>query len=323
MTAVAVAGCGVRQNSATPTVRVHHPSRTGSECKPPCPHCGDTRVIGRGYFVRKDGTRLRRYLCKACYRSFNPITGTPEARLRKRVEWEVHKRIMTAASPLRKVAATLGIHLTTAFRWRHLFMQALCADPQPPVQGSVILGHAFVPYSEKGSRSSTGPGSYYSRWGLLKRGHLSPFGDGPISRARRVEGAPVFRYCIDARPTRVLLATDGEEINLQIAGNQKPTAESVLSLLSHMIAQGARVLVADEGPYEEACHRLGLIALKCPSPFVGRDAEETRLLRALNRLCGSLGAWLFGFQGVATRYLVRYLAWFRWIRRQECSCTGA
>ncbi len=272
--------------------------------------------------MRKDGTRVQRYACKACGRSFNPTTGTPEARLRKRMEWEVHKQLMTAAAPLRKVAARLGIHLTTAFRWRHLFMQALCAEPQPPVRGSVALGHAFIPYSEKGSRSSTGPGSYYSRWGRLKSGDTSAFGEGPVSRAQRVPGAPVFRYCIDGRPTRVLLATDGHDFVLRPVGNRPPTAESLQPHLSRMIVPGACVLIADDGPYEDACRNLGLVHRHCPSRFVGRNPEDARLLSALNRIHGYLGGWLMGFLGIATRYVDRYLAWFIWIVRRERSAAG-
>lgn len=319
----AVPLCRLEPGSANPPPHLKPTAPAAAGARPACPHCGHARVVGRGSFVRKDGTRVQRYACKACSRSFNPTTGTPEARLRKRAEWELHKQVMTAAIPLRRVAVQLGVHLTTAFRWRHLFMQALCGEEEAPVQGSVALGHAFVPYSEKGSRSSTGPGSYYSRWGRLKRGDTSAFGDGPESRARCVPGAPVFRYCIDARPTQVLLATNGNEFAMQIAGNGKPTAESLMPHLSRMLAPGASVLIASRGPYDEVCRRLGFPVSICRSSFAGRNPQERRLLSALDRLHGSLGGWLLGFHGVATRYLHRYLAWLSWIIRRESSQNGA
>ncbi len=46
-----------------------------------CPHCGGASVGGG----RTDG--LRRFRCKDCRRSFNALTGTPLARLRKKERW--------------------------------------------------------------------------------------------------------------------------------------------------------------------------------------------------------------------------------------------
>ena len=46
-----------------------------------CPHCGGASVGGG----QADG--LRRFRCKNCRRSFNALTGTPLARLRKKERW--------------------------------------------------------------------------------------------------------------------------------------------------------------------------------------------------------------------------------------------
>ena len=46
-----------------------------------CPHCGGASVGGG----QADG--LRRFRCKDCRRSFNALTGTPLARLRKKERW--------------------------------------------------------------------------------------------------------------------------------------------------------------------------------------------------------------------------------------------
>jgi len=288
---------------------------------PPCPRCGSSRVIGRGSFSRKDGTRERRYQCKSCGRSFNPSTGTPVARLRKREEWRLHQNVMAESLPLRKVAARLGIHLSTAFRWRHRFMEALRVRPQPRLSGTVALCETLVRYSEKGSRTTVGPGSYHSRWSLLRRGDSRAFGDGPIARARRV-GAPVFRYCVDGRPTRVALATDGHSISTAILGNRRQNAETLTPHLSRLFTPGSTVwvnpvAVIANNPYEEACPQVGLSyrdARCAPRNARGKDA---RLLRAADRLAANLFGWLSQFLGIATRYLERYLAWFIWLEERE------
>ena len=47
-----------------------------------CLHCGHGASVGCG---QADG--LRRFRCKGCGRSFNALTGTPLARLRKKECW--------------------------------------------------------------------------------------------------------------------------------------------------------------------------------------------------------------------------------------------
>lgn len=47
-----------------------------------CPHCGHDKVVCCG---KDDG--LQRFRCKECGKSFNALTGTPLARLRKKECW--------------------------------------------------------------------------------------------------------------------------------------------------------------------------------------------------------------------------------------------
>jgi hypothetical protein len=47
-----------------------------------CPHCGSRKLQGWGHV-----SGLPRYRCTECRRSFNALTGTPLARLRKKELW--------------------------------------------------------------------------------------------------------------------------------------------------------------------------------------------------------------------------------------------
>ena len=47
-----------------------------------CPHCAAAGAVIRG---RANG--LKRYFCKACGKTFNALTGTPLARLRRKDCW--------------------------------------------------------------------------------------------------------------------------------------------------------------------------------------------------------------------------------------------
>ena len=63
-----------------------------------CPHCGGASVGGG----QSDG--LRRFRCKDCRRSFNALTGTPLARLRKKERWLDFGQSLSAPC-----AAALGV----------------------------------------------------------------------------------------------------------------------------------------------------------------------------------------------------------------------
>ena len=65
---------------------------------------------------------LKRYMCKACGRTFNALTGTPQAGLRLREKWLDYARALVDGISLRKAAERTDIHLETSFRWRPRFL---------------------------------------------------------------------------------------------------------------------------------------------------------------------------------------------------------
>lgn len=85
--------------------------------KPTCPHCGHGEVVRNGVI-----SNLQRYRCKSCRCCFNVLTGTPLARLRYKEKWLNNAEEIISSSSVRKTAAKIGVHPTTAFRWRHKFL---------------------------------------------------------------------------------------------------------------------------------------------------------------------------------------------------------
>src|SRR5204863_9016950 len=89
---------------------------------PRCPHCAAARLQRWGH-----ASGLRRYRCAACRKTFNALTGTSLARLRKKACWLRYGEALAAGMSLTKAAAHCGVHLTTSFRWRHRFLRAPAA----------------------------------------------------------------------------------------------------------------------------------------------------------------------------------------------------
>src|SRR4051795_2479465 len=126
---------------------------------PRCPHCGAARLQRWG---RAGG--LRRYRCQTCHKTFNALTGTSLARLRKKACRLRYGEALAAGMSLTKAAAHCGVHLTTSFRWRHRFLRAPAAAREAP-GGVVEADEPFFRRSHKGPR----------RW---RRGGAPP-GRGP------------------------------------------------------------------------------------------------------------------------------------------------
>jgi transposase-like protein len=72
-----------RQEDALGTTSVERVAAQG------CPHCAGREVVGWG---RSHG--LLRFRCKSCGRTFNALTKTPMAHLRKKEKWLDHARAM-------------------------------------------------------------------------------------------------------------------------------------------------------------------------------------------------------------------------------------
>jgi hypothetical protein len=80
-----------------------------------------------------------------------PLTGTSLSGLKKRGRWGRHAECLKRGQVLREVAASCGVHISTAHRWRHRFLCA--AVPQaPPVSGIVEADETWLSRSAKGQQ---------------------------------------------------------------------------------------------------------------------------------------------------------------------------
>jgi transposase-like protein len=83
----------------------------------PCPRCGYPRAHRCG-----QASGLQRFRCLGCGRSYNALTGTPLARLRKKEHWLAYLQCVLDSRTVREAARVVGVHRTTSFRWRHRLM---------------------------------------------------------------------------------------------------------------------------------------------------------------------------------------------------------
>jgi transposase-like protein len=85
-----------------------------------CPHCAVEGAVIRG---RSNG--LKRYCCKGCARTFNALTGTPLARLRKKELWVALAEGLSDGDTVKGAGERCGVAGSTSFHWRHRFLAAV------------------------------------------------------------------------------------------------------------------------------------------------------------------------------------------------------
>src|SRR5690348_862622 len=195
---------------------------------PRCPHCGAERLQRWGF-----ASGRRRYRCAACRKSFNALTGTSLARLRKKACWLRHGEALAAGMTLAKAAAHCGVHPTTSFRWRHRFLRAPAAAREA-LGGVVEADETFFRRSHKGSR----------RW---RRGGAPP------GRRPRRRGEPAGKRGLSAEQVPALIARDraGHTVDAVLPDLG---AEAIAAALAPVVADdavlcsdGAKAFAAEHG----------------------------------------------------------------------------
>jgi transposase-like protein len=135
---------------------------------PFCDHCGSEQF---GAWGRASG--LRRYKCRDCGRTFNALTGTPLAQLRRRDAWLDYSHALVDRVSLRRAADRADVSLDTSFRWRHRFLTAAKGKRFSAVSGIVQTYKTLIFKLARGSKRLVG-WAPRKRGGKLKKTGISP-----------------------------------------------------------------------------------------------------------------------------------------------------
>ena len=105
----------------------------------PCPRCGYPKSHRCG-----QASGLQRYRCLGCRRSYNALTGTPLARLRKKECWLPYLQCVLESRTVRDAARVVGVYRTTSFRWRHRFVPGAMRDRPARLTAIVEADETFL-----------------------------------------------------------------------------------------------------------------------------------------------------------------------------------
>ena len=252
--------------------------------QPACGHCGKSEFRPWGM-----ASGLKRYMCNACDRTFNALTGTPLSGLRLREKWLGYARSLVDGVSLRKAAAQNDIHLDTSFRWRHRFLQSARSKKATAVAGIVEADETFILKSAKGSRHIVGRASRKRGGKARKRGHSTEEHDAVL----------IVRDRHKATSDALLLDL---------------SAATIGSHLKPIVARDAVLVTDGNRAYETFAADTGITQMALVAGH-GERVVGCYHIQNVNAYVSRFDLWRARFRGVASKYLPSYLGWRRMIER--------
>ena len=241
-----------------------------------CPHCGATNLYKWG--VR---SKLQRYKCKECNKTFNALSKTPLARLRHKERWSDYAKSLLESYSIEKSAKACKVAVSTSFRWRHRMLKASGEVKAKKLHGIVELDETYFPRSEKGNHSLDRKPHKRGSW--AKRG-LSLEEHVPVLIARDRNGN----------------TTDAVLEN----GQDGSIAEVMLPLLDRHDV----LLCSDsKSSYKSFARVFDFVheTINASKEYVNGIYH----VQNVNAYGSRLKNWMVHFHGVSTKYLDNYLGW--------------
>lgn len=252
-----------------------------------CPHCKSEFVVRFGKYIGR-----QRYKCKCCRKTFSDMTNTPLYRSRKGDEWITFIECMIKGYSLRKSADMVGVSWVTLFYWRHKVLNALKQMDFDHFEGIVEVDETYFLYSEKGKRRI----------------------DGRKSRKR---GGKSKHRGISREQVCVLVARDRAKSTVSKVTCMGRVVKSQVDKVIGPKLRRENVLVTDAWrAYKTYAKEKGLEHYRIKSNDGKHVIKGIYHIQNVNGVHSRLKQWIDRFNGVASKYLDNYLAWFLFVDRR-------
>jgi transposase-like protein len=247
-----------------------------------CPHCGSKKYRKHG--IDKGS---QRYFCNDCRRTFTEYTGTWLAGIHKKELVGDYLKLMERELSLDKIRDHLGINKKTAFDWRHKILSGLENVDKGYFKGVTESDDTFFLQSSKGRKLEDRP--------PRKRG-------GPASK-KGISNEQVAVIVTADRDTELDFTVAGygriKKMDIERAIGQRVSKETILCSDGHVSYKGFAI----DNEIEHHAIRADL------KQFVKQKIYHVQHVNAID---SRLKKWIeYQFGGVSTKYLQKYLNWFK------------
>jgi transposase-like protein len=257
-----------------------------------CPHCGTSGAIANG-----KARGMQRYVCRGCNRTFGALTGTRLSGLHRKEAWLTFGACLADGDTVKASAERCGVAVSTAFRWRHRFLEAIKTNAAK-LRGIVEADETFVLASRKGDRT----------WARAKKGQTVP--DLPERKPRK-RGGKAKKRGLSGEQVPVLTAADRSGATVS-AVLPTVTAEAIGAVLEPVLDKDALLVTDGATSYPPCAAALG-VSHQALNQSAGERVRGELHIQTVNNRHSRLKDFLRPRRGIATKYLANYLRWFHLI----------
>lgn len=247
-----------------------------------CPYCSSKKYRKHG---KDKGSQ--RYYCTSCKHTFTEYTGTWLSGIHKKDLVSNYLKLMEEELSLDKIKERLGINKKTAFDWRHKILSGLDNSDKGDFKGITESDDTFFLQSSKGTK-------------LLDR---KPRKRGGAATKRGISNEQVSVIVTADRDNEMDISVVRlgriKKIDIEKAIGSRVSSQTILCTDSHVSYKG----FAFDSKIEHHAIRADL------KQFVKQGKYH---VQHVNSIDSRLKKWIeYNFQGVSTKYLQKYLNWFR------------
>jgi transposase-like protein len=247
-----------------------------------CPHCGSFKYNGFG--IDKGS---KRYRCKECNRTFTEYSGTWLSKIHRKDLTGDYIKLMSEEKSLDKIKVELGINKKTAFDWRHKILSGIENTGKGSFQGITESDDTFFMLSEKGKKQT----------------HRNPRKRGDKAKGRGIGNEQVAVIVTTDRVSEIgmTVARLGRirKTDIQKAIGARVSEQTILCSDSHVSYKG----FAMDRKIEHHAIRADLKQ---------HVKQKIYHVQHVNSIDSRMKKWIGSrFIGVSTKYLQKYLNWFR------------
>ena len=243
-----------------------------------CRHCKS-----QSYYKWGKESGIQRYKCRTCKKTYNQLTNTPLAKLRKKEQWITNASEMIKGSTLKDTAEICNTAISTSFRWRHRFLELLSQSEPESLTGIIEADETYFLESHKGERGLKSP---------------------------RKRGGKAKKRGLSSEQIPVLIARDrnGQTLSRQLSAVNSQTLSEALK---PVIENGSVLCTDGHAAYPNVSKDCGALHKRLNIKSGIKVLEKVYHIQNVNAYDSRLKSWIKRFHGVLTKYLQRYLGWWR------------
>ena len=261
----------------------------GYEC-PKC-QCKDVNKNGK--------TRGRqRYICKRCRCTFDEFTMSPFSSTNLGLDkWLKYCELMILGLSIRQCAIEIGVGVKTSFYMRHRILDVINLSlKNDMVEGIVEVDEVFIRHSYKGNHSKS----------TTFKMPREPRKRGKGKKDKKKRGISNDQICIETGIDRKGNIVMGAVCNGRI------TTNDIVRFFDGKIGEDVTFVVDSHKSYFSINKDLNVELKRVPR---GKSMlDSVYHLQHVNSLHSGFKRWLMHFNGVSTKYISNYLAWFKFLQ---------